>query len=319
MQETNSSFLCRSSQNYTKSARRLRGWIKQRVTASSLPWVKLDAKQFSKATGLALRTARNAIDQLRNNPEEEIVFRTVNENGRWIILCSTTAALSAAKRSEPFDKCSNGVKRRIKTHKGGNEINTEQLVLGSDPVFWGVDQAKEEATVEAPADPHEDERQMELKLLDPSAPWANLTRGLNAKDTLAQVKTWSGFMGWDVPKIVSAIPLHKEVLQKENKYKHGSTPIFNLPRLRKLAFYHSRKLKSLHWETCRVTFSGQHCFNFILKHLKRNYSLRDIKTAYLDGLREAHANASDGGTTFVASSTVASASTKLKSVKRRWR
>ena len=81
-----------------------------RINRSAKPWVHVRLDSFCQLTGLSIRTAKRALDVLRDG-ENDLVIRTIHQDRRWKIVCSTTERLYGLQRSEPFNMSEDGLVR----------------------------------------------------------------------------------------------------------------------------------------------------------------------------------------------------------------
>jgi len=290
----------------SRSDRRLVGWVKYRLSKSSKPWIHLCLPTFCKATGIGLRTAKRSLQKIRNDPQTEIVARTINENGRWQILVSSCARLHGLKRSEPFVNLENGKKRIVKDQIRGKQINEEQLILNENPVLWkaksndslSTDQEVGglEQKTENPCDPN----QLTLNQLLQEEPKKSKTDNADLRPK-TQCHFWDRHTKGGFTKV-------------NQRYKHGVAD-FGV-KTRRLAFVIARsELQREHWDNCKIRFSMAHGFNYALRELQAGCKRRTIVKAYQMALKQMHAIAVDAGETKVcwsASSSVSRAGRILR-------
>jgi len=96
----------------SKTSLRLRGWMEYRIRRSSKPWVHVRLQSFCDLTGKTLRTAKRCLNALRED-QNDLVIRTINQDGVWKIVASTCQRLHGLQRSEPFSESESGKKQIV--------------------------------------------------------------------------------------------------------------------------------------------------------------------------------------------------------------
>ena len=311
----------------TKSQSRLLGWLKYRIKKSSRTWIKVNLKdEFCQMTGLSEKTARRALDKLRDNLDEfGIVFRSVHQNRRWAILASSTQKLHKAKRSEPLPTQTNGRKRVVKTSKnGGIEIHQEQLRLGEDKIYWREDSP----ATKLPSNQEEDPKEEDPRQQTFDSAWESVNehidyareQGVEEDELIQTARDMASFLGLRVTDIFPRV-FNKENFPKENKDKRCKGSSLRNSGLDGLAWTVSKSLKRHHWDNCKIKFDLRHSFNLVKRHLQAGYDKSDIVQQYEIALHRRHQDAVDCGQTSASwspSSTVSLTSELLRSVSRRW-
>jgi len=263
------------SVRYSRTTRRLVGFVRYRVRiAKAKPWIRLNLEDFAKLAQVNIKTARRCLDTIRNDVESDIVVRTCHENRRWVLLCSTTQRLHGMKRSEPLPNQQNGKKRIVKTSKHGNTITQEQLVVGSEGIFWGEEpkQEAEEEKVVARDNPNQQELALDEEV-DLSA-------------------CWRMFLSPRVSDISAGVVI-KGVSDKSETKTNTSLRGFGDGHHR-LAFALSRNfLEPLHYDNCRITFEMPFAVAYCKQALKQGCKRQDIIRCYDDALHDCHAMSQD--------------------------
>ena len=121
----------------SRTSVRLCGWMKYRIQRSKKPWVHIRLESFCDLTGKSLRTAKRCLNTLRQD-NNDLVIRTINQDGVWKVVASTCGRLHGLSRSEPFTLAEDGSKQIVKESIRGKEIRQEQLIVGEDKVYWNA-------------------------------------------------------------------------------------------------------------------------------------------------------------------------------------
>ena len=247
-----------------RSSLRLRGWLKYRIGRSSRPWLHVRLESFCDMTGLNLRTAKRALNTLRES-ESDLVFRTIHQNRRWKVVVSSTERLHGLNRSEPFDRSRSGGKQIIKEKMLGDEIKHEQMIIGKDKVFWNAKPANDNTRANEEAEEKEDPNQMKLDLRVSDKNQSALIEG--------------------------------KFYEFKDKRKSREQARFYALKQRNLAFVLAKEMKSFHYENIKIRYESRHAFVFALESIKRNVNRKTIVKAYDLAVHEAHADAVDQGIT----------------------
>ena len=121
----------------SRTSVRLCGWMKYRIQRSKKPWVHIRLESFCDLTGKSLRTAKRCLNTLRQD-NNDLVIRTINQDGVWKVVASTCGRLHGLSRSEPFTLAEDGSKQIVKESIRGKEIKEEQLIIGENKVYWNA-------------------------------------------------------------------------------------------------------------------------------------------------------------------------------------
>jgi len=267
---------------YSRTARRLVGYVKYRIGRSKAkPWIRIDLADFAKLAEINIRTARRCLDTIRNDVESDIVVRTCHQDRRWVLLCSTTSRLHGLSRSEPLPQQNNGKKRIVKTRKNGSTITQEQLVVGSDGVYWGDEtsiQAEEETLVVS-----DNPNQQELPLddeppVDLSACWEMFLKPAKSSNRVSDIS----------PRVVDrgfSDKSEKKTNTAQRAFGDGS---------HRLAFAIARNyIEPLHYDNCRIMFEIRMAIAYCKQALADGCRKHDIIRCYDDALHDCHAMSQD--------------------------
>ena len=265
------STLCKQKlMKMSRSSLRLRGWMKYRISRSSKPWVHIRLDSFCELTGLSLRTAKRSLDVLRDG-ENDLVIRTIHQDRRWKVVCSTTERLHGLKRSEPFNMSEDGRTQVVKERKHGKQIKHEQLFVGNNKAYWNAktndllskDQEVgcSEQRTENPCDPNQ--MKLDLRVSD--------------KNRFADTKG-------------------KNFVFKDKRQVHEQARIF-AKKQRGLAWSLAREMKLCHYDNMKVRHEMRHAFVYALESIKLNVKRQTIVKAYEIAAHEIHAEAVDQGVT----------------------
>lgn len=265
---------------YSRTTRRLVGFVRYRIRiAKAKPWIRLDLVDFAKLAQVNIRTAKRCLDTIRNDVESDIVVRTCHENRRWVLLCSTTARLHGLSRSEPLPSSADGKKRIIKTRKDGTTIAHEQLIVGSDGVYWHDEPNKQE----------EDE-QDSSSVCHPNQQTLNLLVEDEEKEVDLSA-CWREFLGHRVSDISEPVVI-KGVSDKSETKTNTRRGFGDASH--RLAFAIARRyLEPLHYDNCKVGFEIAMAFSYCRRALKRRCTKQDIIRCYDWALHDCHAMAVD--------------------------
>ena len=309
-----------------RSVCRVIGFLEHKIKSSSKPWVSVDFGAIQKLTGYSKRTVERAIATARDSMDNDLVFRTCfsSSNRKWQILCSTTERLNGLKISEPFSY-DGKEKRIIKDHKQGQQINTHQLRLGPQKEFFGTEAPQEEEVEEVTEAP-EDPNQLEFVWNSKKAPWNerledSKANGASLEEQKEVAKCYANFLG------LKAIFSNRHFCQPpllnkgfpKGKQRNGLRPAsFNKSKLRGLTFHLLKSFKNQHYDNCKVVYSDQFAFSYCFDSLAAGYRKEDVLNCYREALIVRHADATDEGIRYVASSTISLAKELLKSKGKFW-
>jgi hypothetical protein len=248
----------------SKTTLRLRGWMNYRIQRSSKPWVHIRLQSFCNLTGKSLRTAKRCLNALRED-HNDLVIRTINQDGVWKIVASTCYRLYGLSRSEPFTSAENGSKQIVKESMLGKEIKEEQLIVGKDKAFWNAKSRTHEALTEEAGLPKEDKKQMTFNF---------------EKDS-------------DIfPIIVDGTPNGVKVKHQFHRQSGGCSN-----GIKKLAFHLARKMKHSHYDNMKIQWELPFCYVFAKESLIKRANKRTILKAWDIAAHELHAEAVDQGVT----------------------
>ena len=250
-----------------RSSLRLCGWMKYRISRSSKPWVHVRLDSFCDMTGLSLRTAKRALETLRE-ANTDLVIRTIHQDRRWKIVASTCERLHSLKHSEPFSVSQTGTIQVVKKRKSGERITHEQLIVGKDKVFWN----------------------------------ALSINGDNSSDNDNEIRTENENpkqLEMDFSVSVKNKPLvtNREFYEfKEKRRGREQTRIY-AQKQRNLAFVLAREMKRTHYDNMKVRHEMRHAFVYALESIKLDVKRQTIVRAYDIAAHEIHAEAVDQGVT----------------------
>ena len=294
---------------WTRTDVRLFGWVQYMTNRSTKPWIHLCIKKFCKTTGIGERTARRSLKKLRTSPESELVARTINQNGTWQILVSTTTRLSGLKRSEPFLEMNDSVtgrrvappseERIVKVHLRGERITEEQLVLNSDPIMWkGTPNSKFGETSDDPSTDQEvggstHPNQMELPITPSNCatrkkPVYSCSSGTTNKFIWSSSRDCHFGPDTNIKGFTKVKQRNKHTPQRDE---------FGV-KTRKLAMWIARnEIQDEFWDNCKVRHSMPHCFNYVFDELRLGCNRKTIVRAFRMALEDVHGLAVDKGVT----------------------
>lgn len=263
--------------SHTRSVVRLAGYMRRRINKSTKPWVCVKIDDFCGLTGLTIRTARRAINAIRNDQESDLVIRTIYENKKWSLLASTTSRLQGLARSEPFEE--DGEKKRIvKTSKHGEVVRVEQLKLGEEGIYWGDEPITQCQVVAQPT--REDPNQITLNLepkeeqeVDLSACWKMFLKPDKKEgDSLSDISLVS----------------NKGVFHSEKQSKHRQKAFGD--GIHRLAFAIARNyLEPLHYDNCKIEYNLRYAVAYAKKALEDGCSKQAIIRSYDWAVHDCHA------------------------------
>ena len=266
------------SVRYSRTARRLVGYVRYRVrNAKAKPWIRLDLEDFAKLAQVNIKTARRCLDTIRNDVESDIIVRTCHENRRWVLLCSTTARLHGLSRSEPLPSTEDGKKRVIKTKKNGSTIAHQQLIVGSNGVYWHDEPSKQQEEEKVI---HRDNPNQQELALDDDEKEVDLSA------------CWRAFLSPRVTDISEPVIIKGCSDESEQKNKHAQK-VFG-DGSHRLAFAIARKyLEPLHYDNCKIGFEIAMAFSYAKRALKNGCTKQDIIRCYDLAMHDCHAMAVD--------------------------
>ena len=250
-----------------RSSLRLCGWMKYRISRSSKPWVHVRLDSFCDMTGLSLRTAKRALETLRE-ANTDLVIRTIHQDRRWKIVASTCERLHTLKHSEPFSVSRTGTIQVVKKRKSGERITHEQLIVGKDKVYWnalpinGDDSSAKDDEIRT-----ENENPKQLKM-----------------DFSVSVKN-------------KPLVTNREFYEFKEKRKRRDMSRNYAKKQRGLAFALAREMRRCHYDNVKPRHEMRHAFVFALESIKLGVKRRTIVKAYELGMLEAHSAAVDLGVT----------------------
>jgi hypothetical protein len=273
----------------SRSSLRLRGWLKYRIKRSSKPWIHVRLDSFCQLTGLSLRTAKRSLNSLRDE-NNDLVIRTIHQDRRWKIVCSTTGRLHGLKRSEPFNMSEDGRTQVVKERKQGKKIVQEQLIVGKDKAYWNAKSNDSLATeqegggseyrTENPCDPN----QLNLDLKEPTISHVQSNNNTSSRPISVS------------DKISFAHTIGKNFVFKDKRQIHEQARIF-AKKQRGLAWSLAREMKTIHYDNMKVRHEMRHSFVFALESIQRSVKRNTIIKAYEIAAHEVHAIAVDQGVT----------------------
>lgn len=269
------------SVRYSRTARRLVGYVRYRVrNAKAKPWIRLDLADFAKLAQVNIKTARRCLDTIRNDVESDIVVRTCHENRRWMLLCSTTARLSGLKRSEPLASTEDGKKRIIKTKKNGSTIAHQQLIVGSDGVYWH----------EEPSQQEEDTQNSKSSSCHPKQGTLNLLVE-DEEEPVDLSACWRAFLSPRVTDISEPVVIRG--VSDKSETKTNTQRGFG-DASHRLAFAIARRyLEPLHYDNCKIGYEIAMAFSYCKRALKNGCTKQDIIRCYDLAMHDCHAMAVD--------------------------
>jgi hypothetical protein len=257
----------------SKTSLRLRGWMKYRIKKSKAkPFVHIRLESFCDLTGKSLRTAKRCLNALRSE-DNDLVIRTINQDGVWKIVASTCSRLHGLSRTEPFMEAEDGSKQIVKESMLGKEIKQEQLIVGEDKVYWN---AKSNDC---------------LKHLT-----CNEVHALDSKsssETPGQMD-----LNFD-PGQSDVFPFIDNGSSKELKVKHQNHQQAGVcsKGIKKLSFFLAREMRHSHYDNIKVGWELPFCYAFAKESLIKRANKRTILKAWDMAVHEIHAEAVDQGIT----------------------
>jgi len=311
----------------SKTSLRLRGWMKYRIKRSKKPFVHVRLESFCDLTGKSLRTAKRCLNALRTD-DNDLVIRTINQDGVWKIVASTCGRLHGLSRSEPFTSAEDGSKQIVKESIRGKEIKEEQLVVGPESVFWNA----KSRTYDALATDQEvgglvehltcNEDIVHSNALD-SKSSADLQSASFSPGQRTENPCVPGQMKFDldVPDSKSGatyalrmrgsrtedlqspesdiLPLSKGGNSNEFKVKHQNHEQARICSngIKKLSFHLAREMRHSHYDNIKVGWELPFCYAFAKESLIKRANKRTILKAWDIAVHEIHAEAVDQGVT----------------------
>jgi len=297
----------------SKTSLRLRGWMKYRIKRSKKPFVHIRLESFCDLTGKSLRTAKRCLNALRSE-DNDLVIRTINQDGVWKIVASTCSRLHGLSRSEPFTSTENGSKQIVKESMLGKEIKEEQLVVGSESVFWNA----KSRTYDCLATDQEvgglvehltcNEDLVHSNTLD-SKSSADLQSAPFSPGQRTENPCVPGQMKFDldVPARTEdlqspesdILPLSKGGNSNEFKAKHQNHEQARICSngIKKLSFHLAREMRHSHYDNIKVGWELPFCYAFAKESLIKRANKRTILKAWDIAVHEIHAEAVDQGVT----------------------
>lgn len=251
----------------SRTSVRLCGWMKYRIQRSKKPWVHIRLESFCDLTGKSLRTAKRCLNTLRQD-NNDLVIRTINQDGVWKVVASTCGRLHGLNRSEPFSSAEDGSKQIVKESIRGKEIKEEQLIVGKDKVYWNAKSKTYDAlsTDEEVGSSLETPGQMDLNF-DPGES--------------------------------DVFPLIDNGSSKELKVKHQNHEQARIcsKGIKKLSFHLAREMRHSHYDNIKVAWELPFCYAFAKESLIKRANKRTILKAWDMAVHEIHAEAVDQGIT----------------------
>ena len=251
----------------SRTSVRLCGWMKYRIQRSKKPWVHIRLESFCDLTGKSLRTAKRCLNTLRQD-NNDLVIRTINQDGVWKVVASTCGRLHGLNRSEPFSSAEDGSKQIVKESIRGKEIKEEQLIVGKNKVYWNAKSKTYDAlsTDEEVGSSLETPGQMDLNF-DPGES--------------------------------DVFPLIDNGSSKELKVKHQNHEQARIcsKGIKKLSFHLAREMRHSHYDNIKVAWELPFCYAFAKESLIKRANKRTILKAWDMAVHEIHAEAVDQGIT----------------------
>jgi hypothetical protein len=311
----------------SRTSVRLCGWMKYRIQRSKKPWVHIRLESFCDLTGKSLRTAKRCLNALRED-NNDLVIRTINQDGVWKVVASTCGRLHGLNRSEPFSSAEDGSKQIVKESIRGKEIKEEQLIVGEDKVYWNA----KSKTYDCLATDQEvgglvehltcNEDVVGTNTLD-SKSSADLQSASFSPGQRTENPCVPGQMklDLDVPDSKSGatyalrmrgsrtedlqspgsdvLPLSKGGNSKEFKVKHQNHEQARIcsKGIKKLSFFLAREMRNSHYDNIKVAWELPFCYAFAKESLIKRANKRTILKAWEIAVHEIHAEAVDQGVT----------------------
>jgi hypothetical protein len=266
----------------SKTSLRLRGWMKYRIKRSKKPFVHIRLESFCDLTGKSLRTAKRCLNALRSE-DNDLVIRTINQDGVWKVVASTCSRLHGLSRSEPFTSTEDGKKQIVKESMLGKEITEEQLIVGKDKVFWNAKSRTHEAlATEQEVRGSADHLTYEVVV---SPDQMNLDLDSRTEDLQSP--------GSDI------LAFSKGGNSNEFKDKHQNHEQARICSngIKKLSFHLAREMRHSHYDNIKVSWELPFCYAFAKESLIKRANKRTILKAWDIAVHEIHAEAVDQGVT----------------------
>jgi hypothetical protein len=293
----------------SRTSVRLCGWMKYRIQRSKKPWVHIRLESFCDLTGKSLRTAKRCLNALRED-NNDLVIRTINQDGVWKVVASTCGRLHGLNRSEPFTSAEDGSKQIVKESMLGKEIKEEQLIVGEDKVYWNA----KSKTYDALSTEQEVGGSTSNNTLD-SKSSADLQSASFSPGQRTENPCVPGQMklDLDVPDSKSGetyslrkrgpesdiLPLSKGGNSYEFKVKHQNHEQARMcsKGIKKLSFHLAREMRHSHYDNIKVGWELPFCYAFAKESLIKRANKRTILKAWDMAVHEIHAEAVDQGVT----------------------
>ena len=310
----------------SKTSLRLRGWMKYRIKKSKAkPFVHIRLESFCDLTGKSLRTAKRCLNALRED-NNDLVIRTINQDGVWKIVASTCQRLHGLSRSEPFTAAEDGKKQIVKESIRGAEIKEQQLIVGENQLYWNAksnDRLSTEQEVggliehltcnedvvgtntldsKSSADLQSASFSPGQRTENPCVP-GQMKLDLDVPDSKSGATyalRMRGSRTEDLQSPVSDIfPLIDNGSSKELKVKHQNHEQARIcsKGIKKLSFHLAREMRHSHYDNIKVAWELPFCYAFAKESLIKRANKRTILKAWDIAVHEIHAEAVDQGVT----------------------
>ena len=286
----------------SKTSLRLCGWMKYRIKRSKKPFVHIRLESFCDLTGKSLRTAKRCLNALRSE-DNDLVIRTINQDGVWKIVASTCGRLHGLSRSEPFTSAEDGSKQIVKESMLGKEIKEEQLVVGSESVFWNA----KSRTYDYLATDQEVGGSTSNNAMDSKSSAEHLTCnevvvspgqmdfGLDVSDSKSGTTRTEDLQSPDS----DILAFSKRGNSYEFKVKHQNHEQARVcsKGIKKLSFHLAREMRHSHYDNIKIGWELPFCYAFAKESLIKRANKRTILKAWDMAVHEIHAEAVDQGVT----------------------
>ena len=285
--------------------RRLLGWIRHRIrSAPSAIWIRVDLADFCEATGVSLRAARYALNQLRDDQERHrLKIRTVwrhraGRRGHWQVIASGTDQLLFDQ--EPLFRSDNGKTRHVRPHLREKPIEAEKRPHriaqdGRSGIEPYTDTPPPEAKSEASEGTPENHR---------------ITESQNHRTDRPGRSECNPFKGreYNSQQTAPNTPLSGA---SNRLWREGQriTPE-GRRRLQRKAGAITRRLAGTWWDNCKVADPGadrqarQGIFGYVWRALRQGHPENRITGALDVALHHLHGTATDRGEVFTVASTI---------------
>lgn len=277
----------------SKTSLRLRGWMKYRIKRSKKPFVHVRLESFCDLTGKSLRTAKRCLNTLRED-NNDLVIRTINQDGVWKIVASTCGRLHGLSRSEPFTLAEDGKKQIVKESIRGKEIREEQLIVGEDKVYWNA----KSKTYDALSTEQEVGGSTSNNTLD-SKSSAGVPGQMKLDLDVPDSKSGETYSLRKRGPESDILPLSKGGNSIEFKVKHQNHEQARIcsKGIKKLSFHLAREMRHSHYDNIKVAWELPFCYAFAKESLVKRANRRTILKAWDMAVHEIHAEAVDQGVT----------------------